>query len=122
MAEAYDPSGSVAEETGDAVPNIPLFTVDFVPNRVIGQGLGMVMGLGASWFGSSRDRVESARSAAISDLINNAAAIGADAVIGVTVTISGVRGAYGYWNFGQSAVVQASGTAVALVPVAQDKA
>jgi len=93
---------------------ILLLSIDYVPSREIELALGTVLGHGDAWFGTTRDRVSNSRVEAIADLRLKAARLGADAVIGLTVTVSGVRGFWGFSFFGQSAVVQATGTAVKL--------
>jgi uncharacterized protein YbjQ (UPF0145 family) len=95
---------------------ILLVTIDHVPGREIEQAIGVVLGHGDTWFGTSSERVTASRTKAISDLRSKAAAAGADAVVGMVVTVSGVKGWWGTPAFGQSAVVQAYGTAVKLKP------
>ena len=96
--------------------DVVLISIDYVPGREIESALGTVLGHGDAWFGTTRDRVSNSRDEAIADLRLKAARLGADAVIGLTVTVSGVRGFWGFSFFGQSAVVQATGTAVTLKP------
>ena len=95
---------------------ILLLTIDYVPGREIEQALGTVLGNGDTWFGTSRERVDLARRTALSSLRSSAHSAGADAVVGVTITVSGVKGFWGVPGAGQSAVVQAYGTAVTLKP------
>jgi len=96
--------------------DILLLTIDYIPGREIETALGTVLGHGDTWFGTTRDRVQQARDEAIDDLYKKAARVGADAVVGLTVNVSGVRGFWGIGTLGQSAVVQATGTAVKLKP------
>ena len=96
--------------------DIQLLTIDFIPGREIDEALGTVLGSGDTWFGTSRERVDLARRTALSSLRSSAYSAGAEAVIGVTITVSGVKGFWGIPGFGQSAVVQAYGTAVTLKP------
>jgi len=95
---------------------IILVTIDHVPGREISNAIGVVLGHGDSWFGTSSDRVSASRTMAISELRSKAAAAGADAVVGMVVTVSGVKGFWGFPGLGQSAAVQAYGTAVKLKP------
>lgn len=96
--------------------DIQILTIDYVPGREIDRALGTVLGQGDFWFSTSRDRVTAARKAALTGLRNNAMSAGADAVIGVSITVTGVKGFWGIPGVGQSAVVQAYGTAVKLKP------
>jgi len=96
--------------------DIKLLTIDYVPGREIEHAFGAVLGHGDAWFGTTRERVAKSREEAISDLRSKAMRLGADAVVGLTVTVSGVKGFWGMPTIGQSAVVQASGTAVKLKP------
>jgi uncharacterized protein YbjQ (UPF0145 family) len=96
--------------------DILLLSIDYVPGREIETALGTVLGHGDAWFGTTRDRVSQSRDEAIADLRNKAVRIGADAVVGLTVTVAGVRGFWGIGTLGQSAVVQATGTAVKFRP------
>ena len=91
-----------------------LLSIDYVPGREIEEAIGTVLGHGDAWFGTTRDRVSQAREQAISDLRDKAVRLGADSVVGLTVTVAGVRGFFGIGTLGQSAVVQATGTAVKL--------
>ncbi len=93
-----------------------LVTVDHVPGREIDHALGTVLGHGDTFFGTSRERVATSRDAALAEMRRNAKNEGADAVIGVTITVSGVKGFWGILGGGQSAVVHAYGTAVKLKP------
>lgn len=93
---------------------IQLLTIDYVPGSEIEYAIGAMLGHGDAWFGTTRERVAKSREEAIDDLRSKALRLGADAVIGLTVTVSGVRGFWGISPLGQSAVVQASGTAVKL--------
>ena len=97
--------------------DIILVTIDTVPGREIEQVIGAVLGHGDKWFGTTRGRVFNSRDEAIADLREKAARLGADAIVGLTVTVSGVRGFWGAPWFGQSAVVFATGTAVKLKQV-----
>ena len=92
--------------------DIQILTIDHVPGREIDRALGVVLGQGDYWFGTARERVDAARKTALTALRNNAMSAGADAVIGVTITVTGVKGFWGIPGVGQSAVVQAYGTAV----------
>jgi len=94
--------------------DILLVTIESVPGREIQSVFGAVLGHGDCYSGTSRNRVALAREQAINELRSKAASLGADAVVGLTVTVSGVRGFWGFSLFAQSAVVQASGTAVKL--------
>jgi len=91
-----------------------LLSIDYVPGREIERAIGTVMGHGDAWFGTTRERVQQSRDEAIADLRKKAALLGADAVVGLTVHVSGIRGFWGISPLGQSAVVQATGTAVTL--------
>ena len=93
---------------------IQLLTIDYVPGREIEHAFGAVLGHGDWYSGTSQNRVAQAREQAIDELRSKALRVGADAVVGLTVTVSGVRGFWGFSLFAQSAVVQASGTAVKL--------
>ena len=95
---------------------LALLTIDYVPGREIDQALGAVLGHGDIFFGTSRARVTNARVNALAELRRNAQSAGADAVVGVTVTVTGLRGFWGFSLLAQSAVVQAYGTAVKLKP------
>ncbi len=105
----------MSDEHMDA-QDIQLLTIDFIPGREIDEALGTVLGSGDTWFGTSRERVDLARRTALSSLRASAHDAGADAVVGVTITVSGVKGFWGVPGVGQSAVVQAYGTAVTLKP------
>ena len=96
--------------------DIQLLTIDYIPGREIDEALGTVLGSGNKWFGTSRERVDLARKEALASLRISANSAGADAVVGVTITVSGVKGFWGIPAIGQSAVVQAYGTAVKLKP------
>jgi len=91
-----------------------LLSIDYVPGREIDHAIGVVLGHGDAWSGTSRNRVAQSRQEAISDIRAKALGVGADAVVGLTVTVSGIRGFWGIGTLGQSAVVQATGTAVKL--------
>ena len=91
-----------------------LLSIDYVPGREIELAMGTVMGHGDAWFGTTRERVQQSRDQAIADLRKKATLLGADAVVGLTVQVSGIRGFWGIGTLGQSAVVQATGTAVTL--------
>jgi len=91
-----------------------LLSIDYVPGREIELAMGTVLGHGDAWFGTTRERVQQSRDEAIADLRKKAALLGADAVVGLTVNVSGIRGFWGISPLGQSAVVQATGTAVTL--------
>lgn len=93
---------------------LALLTIDYVPGREIEHALGTVLGHGDAFGGTSRNRVTDARNEAIADLRNKASRIGADAVVGLSVSVAGVRGFWGFSFFAQSAVVHATGTAVKL--------
>jgi len=94
--------------------DIQLLTIDYVPGREIEHAFGAVLGHGDAWFGTTRSRVAQSRGEAIYDIRSKASRLGADAIIGLTITVSGIRGFWGFSLFAQSAVVQASGTAVKL--------
>jgi len=91
-----------------------LLNIEYVPGREIEVALGTVLGHGDAWFGTTRDRVKHARDEAVADLRMKALRLGADAIVGLTVTVSGERGFWGMPTIGQSAVVQVTGTAVKL--------
>mgnify|MGYP000635580325 CR=1 FL=1 len=93
-----------------------LLNIEYVPGREIEVALGTVLGHGDAWSGTTRERVVRSRDEAIDDLRMKAFRLGADAVIGLTVTVSGIRGFWGLGTLGQSAVVQVTGTAVKLKP------
>ena len=95
---------------------IQLLTIEYVPGREIEHAFGTVLGHGDEFYGTSRERVKNSRATALEELRRNAVSAGADAVVGVTITVTGVKGFWGILGGGQSAVVQAYGTAVKLKP------
>jgi uncharacterized protein YbjQ (UPF0145 family) len=93
---------------------IQILTIDHVPGQEIDQAIDSVVGHGVAWFGTSNSRVVNARENAMADLRKRAIAMNADAVVGVSLSISGIRGFWGFSLLAQSAVVHVTGTAVLL--------
>jgi len=91
-----------------------LVNIDYVPGREIDKTLGTIVGHGDFWFGTAKERVDSARKKALADILEQARLLGADAIIGLDISVSGIRGFWGLSLTGQSAVVQAVGTAIKL--------
>ena len=98
---------------------LQLLTIEYVPGREIDRALGTVLGHGDTFFGTSQERVSTSRATALAEMRRNAQSSGADAIIGVNITVTGVKGFWGILGGGQSAVVQAYGTAVKLKPKAR---
>lgn len=97
--------------------HVSIISIDSFPGHEITRVLGMVIGHSSSSFGIAERRVIVARNKALQDLIEDAQALGADAVVGVTITISAARGFFGWISLGQSVIVQVTGTAVLVKPI-----
>ncbi len=76
------------------------------------EHLGLVTGIGHSWFGTSRSRISTAESNAIFNLQFKARKLDADAVIGVKFTGAGVKGFWGITPWSNTAMIHVSGTAI----------
>lgn len=105
---------TVKSESVNNSSKVLLLNIDFVPGREIDKTFGALVGYGDFWFGSTKMRVDSAREQAIDDILEQARLLGADAIIGLDISVSGIRGFWGLSLTGQSAVVQAVGTAIKL--------
>ena len=96
----------------DTQASMTVVNTDFITGKEIASTLGVVFAQGVGSFGTARNRSSDALAVAWQNLQHEAHEMGADAVINLQVTSSGIRGFLGV--LGSSSVLTLTGTAVEL--------